>query len=64
MPGAAASWAARLGISHDVDRYGKAVAIGVKIATAIPNDGKNALPCKMLRYITGSGFENRTEGRH
>lgn len=43
-PGTAATWAAKSGISHDPEMYGSAVAIGVKIATAIPNDGKNAFP--------------------
>lgn len=56
MPGAAASWAAKSGTSHDDDRYGKAVAIGVKIATAIPKDGKNALPCKKSPYVLSVGF--------
>jgi hypothetical protein len=44
IPGTAATWAAKSGISHDPEMYGSAVAIGVKIATAIPNDGKNAFP--------------------
>lgn len=44
IPGTAATWAAKSGISHDPEMYGSAVAIGVKIATAIPNDGRNAFP--------------------
>lgn len=50
IPGPAASRADKSGSSHP-DKYGKEVTIGVKIATAIPKDGRNALPCSRSRLV-------------
>lgn len=63
IPGPAAIGAAKLGYSQDADRYGNAVAIGVKIPIAIPKDGKNALPCNIKRYLISSEFEKKQNDR-